>query len=266
MLTYTSLSRRRSTALAKLALLLAALATLVVIPAGAAHAVLHGEADGSVHPYVGMVFDDQMVCSGSLISTSIFITAAHCFEQPGERVQVTVDQAGFAESSTFASGLWYPDPHFCLACGPGTPRFDTHDVAVVVLDTPIRLARYASLPSVGAVDTLANHQRVEVVGYGIQVRAKLFTDEAFTRFHAPAELLQSNNEIAPEFLKVTGNPAQGKGGTCRGDSGGPTLLGDTILGLTSFGQNLNCDGPGYAYRVDTAEARSFMESTIRQHG
>jgi Trypsin len=87
--------------------------------------------------------------------------------------------------------------------------------------------------------------------------------EVFTaiRFFAPSLLIQSNNRTSVEFLKLSANPAQGKGGICFGDSGGPDLLGgtNTVLGVNSYGTNGNCAGVSYSQRVDLPD--SFSSST-----
>ena len=247
--------------------LLVAFAASLLLAPGHASAIINGQPDGNAHPYVGMVTDQESVCSGAAISPTVFITAAHCFDTPGQDVEVTFDPRGFVEDAVFITGTWYPDPEFCIACGGGLVGFATHDVAVVILDEPVSLASYAQLPSLDQVDRLRMRQSVEVVGYGIQDRInKLDPDELFTRYRARAELVQANGRIADEFLKVTANPAQGKGGICFGDSGGPVLLGRTILGVNSFVTNSQCQGVTYAYRIDTAEALAFIRSVIQQHG
>jgi len=247
--------------------ILGMLSALVLGSATGAQAVLHGQPDGNDHPYVGLVTDQEFVCSGALISPTVFITAAHCFEEPGQEVEVTVDPDGFAEDSVFVSGTWYPDPQFCIACAGGLVGFDTHDVAVVILDEPVLLSSYAQLPSLDMVDGLPMLQPVSIVGYGVQdTLNKLDPGELFTRYQASAQLVQARGRLADEFLKVTANPAKGKGGTCFGDSGGPILLGDTILGVNSFVTNSQCAGVTYSYRIDTAEALAFINSVIAAHG
>lgn len=238
------------------------LVMLAVVGLGQAGAIINGQPDGNRHPYVGLVTDSQYSCSGAAISPTLFVTAAHCFDVPGQEVFVTFDPDGVF-SDTFGDdlvhGTWHPDPDFCMACAKGLPGFDTHDVAVVVFDRPVRLDRYAELPSRGLVDRLAKGTRVTNVGYGLQVREKQFQGEAYTRYVAPSQLVPSKDVISDEFLKLSANPSQGKGAICSGDSGGPNLRGDTdiILAVNSFG-NGGCASVTYSYRIDTKAALGFI--------
>jgi hypothetical protein len=88
--------------------------------------------------------------------------------------------------------------------------------------------------------------------------------DIFTRFFAPSLLIQSNDVLHDQFIKLTANPAQGKGGSCFGDSGGPNILGgtDTVLALNSFVTNGNCSGVTYSFRIDTPEALAYIHQFI----
>jgi hypothetical protein len=149
-----------------------------------------------------------------------------------------------------------------MACQHGTPGFDTHDIAVIVLDDSVNLPLYAVLPTEGQVDTLPMKTALEVVGYGYQGYSRgggtPTPIKDFKRYYAETELVASENRQSDEYLKLTANPAQGKGGICFGDSGGPVLLGNIVLGITSYLPNSECVGLTYSNRLDLRYALDWI--------
>ena len=130
------------------------------------------------------------------------------------------------------------------------------------------LGAFALLPAEFAVDALPMKTPVELVGYGAQgfIRGGGKPTEVFlfTRFFAPSQLVQSNNVQSGEFIKLTANPAQGKGGVCFGDSGGPDLLSGTpiVLAVNTLVANGNCAGVTYSNRVDLPEILDFIKDFL----
>jgi hypothetical protein len=243
---------------------------LACFAASPAAAVNNGQPDGNGHPYVGIVLTPAAAggwwqCSGAALSPTRVLTAAHCVGDTGADAFVSFKSSLPAFPGDFTSGTIHPDPDWCVGCGPGLPGFDTHDVAVITLDSPVALPRYAQLPSVGQVDSLKMGTTVDIVGYGVhrvQDRGKPRQVFDFTRYYAPSSLVRSKHVHSAEFIKLSANPAQGKGGTCFGDSGGPDLLDgtDTVLAVNSYVTNGNCSGVTYSNRVDTEEALDFIAS------
>src|SRR5512132_2933209 len=120
-----------------------------------ASAITYGEPDGNAHPFVGallapVAYSDGTweTCSGTLISPTVFLTAAHC-DQGVSRVAVTFDSSYNAATGTTYWGTWSADPRFRGAQG------DPYDMAVVVLDKAVRGITPARLPQPGALENIA---------------------------------------------------------------------------------------------------------------
>lgn len=235
-------------------LLAALVAVLVAVPA--AEAIIGGAPDDGAHPYVAAISNGSTVCSGAAISPTVVITAAHCFTFPSEPVRLIFDENYKSPTRTIRPGTWFAHPNFCGSCDA------VNDVAVVVLDEPVALPRYARLPSLGLVDQLRGRAEVELVGYGVQRVA---------RDHGQVVPLPSSGLRMKATADLFGIPRSGEtglvtlsarhdGAACYGDSGGPVLIGDTIVAVNSLAGNAACRGVTHAQRVDTASVQSFISS------
>jgi hypothetical protein len=238
--------------------------------AASALAVVNGSPDNGKHPYVGVALwaptgnpaDGSVLCSGSLVSATVFVTAAHCFPEGAHVIVDTADDIGsdLNGDGAFAGfGIAHPDPSFGPV-GNGLPGADRNDVAVITLvgpGLPQPDDRYAQLPTkAGYDDTLPNNQMVDIVGYGVP--------NAGFRMSAPAKIIPGGGKTASEFLKLSSSPGQG-GATCNGDSGGPDLLAgsDLMLAISSYGPSASCTAVEYSQRMDTPEALAFVGNYLR---
>lgn len=254
---------------------------MIIALSNTAYAITNGQPDGDAHPYVGMVVtwdgvsDYVYICTGSLIAPRVVLTAGHCTCDPYApitSVWVSFNPISWPPTS---GGLdwnvvesWYTHPDYDILAAPQLKAWITHDVGILILEEPVFMDAYGELPEEGLVDTLEMMAAVDQVGYGVQgmfhVPGAGSPDwdyvEFGARYYAPAKLVKSNHVFSDEFMKLTANPAKGKGGTAFGDSGGPNLLGgtDTILAVTSWGTNYQCAGVSYAQRVDTADVLDWI--------
>ena len=229
--------------------LIAGVAALAV--ATPAFAVTGGSVDGTAHPAVGLLLADrgngpEPDCSGALVSRTVFVTAAHCTAGLGtKRVWVSLDARYVAGSSPLAPGTAYSDPQW------GLVKTDSHDLAVVVLDSPARGVTPYVLPTVGALEAPGVASRPFTnVGYGYADRT--FTFDGYRRWST-----SSFTSLRTTELRLSDNP----GGVCFGDSGGPRLLGDVVVAVTSTGNN-NCTGQSTSYRLDTTGSLQFLSAFL----
>ena len=124
-----------------------------------AQAITYGELDGNRHPNVGGLvaatpYSDGtwLYCSGTLISPTVFLTAAHCDEGTAH-VTVTFDTA-YQDGDKTYTGTWYADPRY------NWQQDDPHDIAVVVFDKPIKGIVPARLPAADSLSNLSGSQNL----------------------------------------------------------------------------------------------------------
>jgi V8-like Glu-specific endopeptidase len=232
--------------------LLAALT--VVSPAGA---ITNGTADGNAHPNVGglvapTAYSDGtwLYCSGTLISPTVFLTAAHCAE--GDRVRVSFSSA-YQDGDRVYTGTFHGDPAY------NQSQSDPHDIAVVVLDRAVKGIAPAQLPKAGSLSKLSGTQQFTSVGYGAYEVTNQPGGHQYLYDDVRMVATGTLNTVTQSWLKISMNPSHGDGGTCYGDSGGPNFLGSTgIVAATTITGDSVCRSTNVDYRLDTASARAFL--------
>ena len=243
------------------------------------------------HEYVGLiVFYDQNGefvhrCTGSLISPTVFLTAGHCvtiddatgelaasariyFQQDAgadyDPVTDTPASSGYPYTGGVTAHTFYAFDYQGITV-PAT----TNDVGLVILDQPYELDTYGSLAAPGTLEQYGTgpSARVTVSGYGVTyVNGNPAATVSYrSRLMANTWIIGLGGVANQLNVQLSSAPGRGGGGTCFGDSGGPTLLygTDTIVAVTSFGMSANvCGGTEFDFRVDTVAVQEWMQSVL----
>lgn len=225
------------------------------------HLISNGQPTGSSYGGVGVVLIDQggdgridFVCSGSLISPTVLLTAGHCILGPG-----TIYYVSFVPD-------FLPLPPISAFAVSATAFASTDDdIGVIILPagSTTGIPVY-NLPTLGELDQLNEQgafarQPAVVVGYGVsRLQGMQTTELDGVRKVATTRILA----LTQSFIIITG--AQGvstHGGICFGDSGGPMFLAsdlNTIVGVNDAVQQSGCQARAAEVRLDTSTALAFL--------
>ena len=248
-------------------LIFVAVAAFIALTAQPASAIVFGESDDGRHPQTGAMvveFEDgtrDWICSGALISPTVFLTASHCTED-FERAWVTfaADADDGIAAGDLHAGTTVTHPEW------GGARYDDpHDIAVIILDEPVDIDP-ASIAPLGTIDAWTNQelraQEFVAVGYGGERES--FTGGILPVYNGERRLARQEAHNANSvWLTLAMTPSNGNAGTCYGDSGGPHFIGDSdvIISITITG-DVPCKALDKTYRVDTEEAQAFLSQFV----
>lgn len=239
-------------------------------------AITFGSPDGNGHPNVGGMVAEwrkagqkDLLCSGTLISPTVFLTAAHCtsyLESLGISDVWVTFESEFTSRSKLYHGTMHTNPNYNQA------QSDPGDIAVIVLDKAVKGITPASLPSAGLFDRMKadgtlNGQKFTAVGYGVLQPSVGGGPPEFPDTNLRWKAVSEFGALNSVWLRLSQNDATGDGGTCYGDSGGPNFLGaggsetSIVAGLTVTGDAM-CLATNVDYRLDTPSARGFLKDFV----
>jgi hypothetical protein len=265
---------------------------VTVIPVAA---ITWGEPDNGEHPHVGtLLFVQNGVgyysCTGTMIAPRVMLTAGHCVEEYGNTNDVTYVRfdedafAGFEKYRTLQQ--WFNKEWLEVSEVIPHPKFDdfaefplTYDVGVVILKRPYYPIDsdgnliFGTLPDLYYLEGLKGDEKnhFTVVGYGMQGTLPPFYQDDYERYKGTVKLLEVSSYLTAggaASAKFSNNQGIG-GGTCYGDSGGPTFYKNSnlIVTVTSFGwaKNNNCIGNDFNYRLDIPDALDFLYGVLDKY-
>jgi hypothetical protein len=177
-----------------------------------------------------------------------------------KNVQRYLDRAAWLNAnSNWHRGTSHPHPQY------DDNAFFLHDAGIVVLSQSVTIGTYGKAAGLNYLEryrsTARNEQRFEVVGYGLEKVLPILAEGGDTRMKAEPKLNSLNGNPRDTYIVLSNNKATG--GTCFGDSGGPTFDNtdsNLVVAVTSFGISPNCTGIGGAYRLDQPDDQAFLRT------
>jgi V8-like Glu-specific endopeptidase len=260
---------RKATALAAAALAAVTFASIALAQTGDA------QPDGNAHANVGALLAARkdgslaIVCSGTLVSPRVFLTAGHCSDyllSLGQNTAYVTFDPNFGRDADH-SVLSTPY-HGTVIENPDWHKPYQNDTAIVLLDSavtgiePARVAPLGLLSGLKAAHAL-DAQSYLNVGYGSSEKVVEQGSGPNFPFDGIRKWTVSGyHALDSEYIHLDQNLARGLSGTGYGDSGGPTFLTvngtQYVISVVSTG-DVPCYSTSVNERVDTLNAHAFLD-------
>lgn len=254
----------------------------------AASAITGGQSDGDAHPNVAIIAyydaNGRQRCTATLVSPTVLVTAAHCADgalgatavsfssviaqSPADSLPPAQDPtAGYTSSEIAADGWLSGQAHADPAYSHFTDKDNWNDVGVVVLDQPVTGIAPATIAPVGYLDqftpNILNQTLFTAVGYGVEMGQASSGPQNPTPISYPILRRvadEPGQKLMTQILQVNGNPNDpfGTGGTCFGDSGGPSFNGGYQVTVTSYSLTNDCRYIAGFQRLDIPGVQSWL--------
>jgi len=223
-------------------------------------------------PTTGEIFP---ICSGTMITNNVFLTASHCtifFTQDlapqGYVAYVSLDQSLPFGALTSNKTNLLAVSHVVTNPNYNQSQSDSGDIGALILRRSVNGVTPAVLPSCGLLDQLSVQNGLKNAvftnaGYGLQNRVAGGGVPFYQDINPVPRMFSfsSFNSLNGGYLRLSGNPSTGDGGTCFGDSGGPQFLTvngqQLIVSITITGDAV-CRSTNVDYRLDTVSAQGFL--------
>jgi V8-like Glu-specific endopeptidase len=212
----------------------------------------------------GDVREAEFICSGTLISPTIILTAAHCTEYSTVSFFVKIKAVALQEETQFYAATPWTGTRY----DPGTrAKPPEGDIGLLKINAKITDVSFPSLATPTIAKLITTKTRLTLMGWGLDQNKKLADTLRYSNLSLQDSSSQKywgkffNNKTmisAGKYIKAEKKWS----GSCNGDSGGPLLAKlngiNYIVGVASWGaQGCRVEAPSVFSRV------SYYEKDIR---